>query len=911
MSINVAENIEKLAPEIQGIDALQADIHLGDKLAQALGWTSNGATIEQFSPLYETTELLRGVIGNQPAVVFVSGQYSVSRELIDTAALFAYHKSIEWGLVTNSIEITVFNSHWIKDNDWFQLPPIKWNNPRTHIEILEAITPDGLTTGNIENIATRYYEPDKLLLPVDNALVERLDFWRDEALRHTQDIDAIDAKLQTLFAQLFVLRAIEDRNLASDLPNLETTCNQFGEADLSKLEMLFTQAKNKIQSELFDERVFQDFPTFVLGGIIHDLYFPYEFPRREFRYNFSWINADVLGSAYEKYLSTLLVPLPTLSPQLRLFEQPLREVDRVSVQKKSGVYYTPSFLVNYLTESSLDYYFETVDDHMKLPRIADLSCGSGSFLATAVDSLIRRLRSFDEQKNWGRELVDKKCIVGIDNDQRAVTLARLSLWLRLTEEPDPLPLPRLEETIICGDSLSEETFADIPTEYDIVLGNPPFIATGRFPNREQLAAKFQTAQGRFDFSYLFVELAIQTLKENGILGMVVPNRLYRNKGAETIRDILVNNMKLLSLVDFGSTEVFTGTNAYIGTIIAQKKPARLFENSVRVIKVRELPPRFISVRLFEADLSDDVVSTRYLNAFNTPHPPDAASWMLLSPNARQVLVQLENSSETLDTIAGIYQGIKTAANDIFVVEIVSYTNGPLVQIRNQLGEVFLIEETILYPVIYGSDIKRYDIIEPHKYLIYPYHSNSVIPEAELRKQFPHTYAYFSAYQSLLTDRRSIEVPGRRWYELASRRDVSWLQSQKLLIRDLATKPAFALDNTGSTFLIGGTAVVPAEPDLLLPLLGYLNSGIVDWYLRQITPSFRSGFQKFEPQHLRRIPILSEIITQSKLSEEIADLVLNIIESKKIGAENQQKLDEEQIDSLLLEYMGLDIFEIQQ
>lgn len=392
MSITVVENIEKLALEIQNIDTLQADVHLGDKLAQALGWASNGAKIEQFSPLSETIELLRGVIGNQSAALFVSGQSSTSRDLIDTAALFAYHKSIEWGLVTDPIEITVFNSHWIRDNDWFQLPPIKWNNPKTHIEILEAITPNGLTTGRIENIATRYYEPDKLLLPVDNALVERLDFWRDEALRHSRDINAIDAKLQTLFAQLFVLRAIEDRNLASDLPALETTYNQFGEADLSKLEMLFNQAENKIQSELFDERVFHDFPAFVLGGIIRDLYFPHELPRREFRYNFSWISADVLGSAYEKYLSTLLVPLPTLSPQLRLFEQPLREVDRVSVQKKSGVYYTPNFLVNYLTERSLDHYFENLDDQTKLPRIADLSCGSGSFLTAAVDSLIRRLR---------------------------------------------------------------------------------------------------------------------------------------------------------------------------------------------------------------------------------------------------------------------------------------------------------------------------------------------------------------------------------------------------------------------------------------------------------------------------------------------------------------------------------------
>lgn len=483
--------------------------------------------------------------------------------------------------------------------------------------------------------------------------------------------------------------------------------------------------------------------------------------------------------------------------------------------------------------------------------------------------------------------------------------------MRLTEEPDPLPLPHLRETVICGDSLNEKTFADIPTEYDIVLGNPPFIATGRFASREELAAKFQTAQGRFDFSYLFVELAIQTLKENGILGMVVPNRLFRNKGAETIRDILIKNAKMLSLVDFGSTEVFTGTNAYIGTIIAQKSPASMFENSVRVIKVRELPLRFIGVRLFEADLSDAIMSTKYLEAFNASHPHGAASWVLLSPSTRQARILLENSSESLDTIAGIYQGIKTGANDIFVVEIESYTTGPLIQIRNQLGEVFLIEEDILHPVIYGSDIKRYDVIQPNKYLIYPYHSNSVISEAELRNQFPHAHAYFSFYQSLLANRRTITARGHRWYELAWKRDETWLNSKKLLIRDLATKPAFAFDEVGSTYLVGGTAVIPADTDLLLPLLGYLNSSLMDWYLRQITSSFRAGFQKFEPPHLQRIPILTEIINQSKLSEELTDLVLNVLEAKKVEDRGQQYWYEEQIDLLLSKYMKLDLSEIRQ
>jgi hypothetical protein len=67
------------------------------------------------------------------------------------------------------------------------------------------------------------------------------------------------------------------------------------------------KASSQIQSELFDQIDFDIFPPFVLAGIIRDLYTPSHLPISDAEYNFSWIDADVLGRAYEKYLSTLLL----------------------------------------------------------------------------------------------------------------------------------------------------------------------------------------------------------------------------------------------------------------------------------------------------------------------------------------------------------------------------------------------------------------------------------------------------------------------------------------------------------------------------------------------------------------------------------------------------------------------------
>jgi type I restriction-modification system DNA methylase subunit len=210
------------------------------------------------------------------------------------------------------------------------------------------------------------------------------------------------------------------------------------------------------------------------------------------------------------------------------------------------------------------------EDPEFIPRVADFACGSGSFLVEAVSALLRRLRQRDPNHNWARTLIEEKLIVGIDIDARAVAMSRLNLWIRFTEEPNPLPLPSINEVVVEGDSLGEDVWKRLPSSYDVVVGNPPFIATGSVEPRTELARRFQTAHGRFDYAYLFVELAINRLNPGGFLGMVVPNRLFRNRDAGTIRQLLTSEMDLLAIIDFGASEVFAGTSAYIGGVVGKK-----------------------------------------------------------------------------------------------------------------------------------------------------------------------------------------------------------------------------------------------------------------------------------------------------------------------------------------------------
>lgn len=176
-------------------------------LARVLGWTQGQSDIQNVS-IDPKLQLTRGYIGTQPAVVFA---FDTENEVsVNEPALYAYHASIHWGLSFGREGATLFNSHWLRSNEWFRLPFISWSEFERNIDVFDAFRPEKIRSNDIAKIATRFYQPDRILKSVDDVLVERLDYWRAEALRFSSRVEGVDDNLQTLFAQLFVLRTVED-----------------------------------------------------------------------------------------------------------------------------------------------------------------------------------------------------------------------------------------------------------------------------------------------------------------------------------------------------------------------------------------------------------------------------------------------------------------------------------------------------------------------------------------------------------------------------------------------------------------------------------------------------------------------------------------------------------------------------
>jgi hypothetical protein len=847
--------------------------------------------------------------------------------VVDQAAVAAYHAAIEWGVTVSDRGMTIFNSHWERSEDWYRLPEISWDDLERNQKFIEALSPDGVRNGLLDELAIETYPFDHPLLRVDEALVERLGIWRKHALEYAPRAEGLDAELQILFAQLFVLRAVEDRILAPELPALSTVLRGHGVAR-DALASLYSAAQARIEPSLFAMLPPPAIAADILAGLIQDLYWARHLPGRKVRYNFAWLDADVLGNAYEKYVSTEAIERAP-HQQVDIFREQQRTIEERSVRKAGGIYYTPAYLVRALTAEAIDNAMggetngwapmhptppsitaplttvgmeeasQTQDgpdgDGFRLPFIADFACGSGAFLVAAADHLLRKLRAVEPTRAWAHELIAGQHIVGIDVDERAVTITKLNLWIRLTAEPESLPLPALDDVIIHGDSLSDEPWKQLPPGFDVVVGNPPFIKTQGAPDRPDLPERFRTAVGRFDYAYLFAERAATKLRRQGIFSLVVPNRLFRNRDAGAIRDLVSALTDLLVIIDFGSEEVFKGTSSYIGTITARRRSETDPERQlVRVVRVASAKEKFLGAMLTRAIRTEGEVRNDVLYAYDAAHPHGPSPWLLLSPRDQLRRVRLSERSKLLSELALVRQGIRTGANDLFIVAAEALAED-FVRIRNALGESAVVETDILRPVVFGSAIRRYEAVQADRYLIYPYRRGVLLEEVEFRERYPAAWKYLERYRDFLAERASLTKTGR-WYELIRQRESDWLDRPKLVIRDLATESSFAIDDLGGTYLIGGTAVMPQDPAWLWPLLAYLNTRLVSEYLRQSTPAFRGGFQKFEPRHLEGIPIPRRLLRDPDLRQELEDAAWVVVRAQSAGDEEARSHAEARIES---------------
>jgi hypothetical protein len=174
--------------------------------------------------------------------------------------------------------------------------------------------------------------------------------------------------------------------------------------------------------------------------------------------DFRNLGSEELGSVYEALLE-LSPEIDTTAARFAL------KMTAGHERKTSGSYYTPRALIQCLLDSALDPVLDEAARSrdaetaiLKL-KVCDPACGSGHFLVAAAHRIARRLaavRTGDEEpspdslRHALRDVIGR-CIYGVDVNEMAVELCKVSLWLEALEPGKPLSF--LDHRIVCGNSL--------------------------------------------------------------------------------------------------------------------------------------------------------------------------------------------------------------------------------------------------------------------------------------------------------------------------------------------------------------------------------------------------------------------------------------------------------------------------
>jgi len=331
---------------------------------------------------------------------------------------------------------------------------------------------------------------------VDAAFLREIEGWRsalahDLALHNDLNTRQLNYAVQMTIDRIIFLRMAEDRGI-EEYGRLLGLTN--GKGVYGRLCELFREADDRYNSGLFhfrrergrgeepdDLTLTLNVDDEVLRGIVRGLYYP------ESPYEFSVLPVDVLGQVYEQFLGKVI----------RLEDGHTATVEeKPEVRKAGGVYYTPTYIVDYIVEKTVG---KLLEGKRLGPRggasrlkIVDPACGSGSFLIGAYQYLLDWHRDRyveDGPEKWSKVLYEgpggqhhltideKKRILlnnihGVDIDPQAVEVTKLSLLLKVLEGESEASLatqlrmfqeralPDLDDNIKCGNSLIGPDFYD-------------------------------------------------------------------------------------------------------------------------------------------------------------------------------------------------------------------------------------------------------------------------------------------------------------------------------------------------------------------------------------------------------------------------------------------------------------------
>ncbi len=635
------------------------------------------------------------------------------------------------------------------------------------------------------------------------------------------------------------------------------------------------------------------------------------------KYRFgSEISVNILGHIFEKSITAL----EEITAQIQNIDYDKKK----SQQKIDGAFYTPEYITRYIVDNTLgkqcadkkaELNLDTFEEPKNAKRltkkeksyldavyqyrewllnlkILDPACGSGAFLNQTLNFLLAEHKFVDDVRrlyeNEGLGLYDTKATIlknnlyGVDINEGAVDIAKLSLWLSTAEKGEPLTT--LAEKIKVGNSLIpdenvidnafawEEEFPEVFEQggFDVIIGNPPYVKEAINKDAFNGLHNHLCYQGKMDLWYFFGALALELIKEEeGVIGYIAPNNWITNDGASNFRNIILNQGRLISFVDFGDFKVFDTAGIQTMIYIMKKSDnnqnysfeySRVLDKKIKHGDAQLFLEKFFDPRFeyFKTAIEKDIQIDKPINFINTE----------LNIIINKILSKKNfslNSSEIASGIDVLQDFVNKKHKE--VLEGTEIGDGIFNLSENEFISLNLSqkEKSIIKPFYTTKELGRYFGNKINKYWII--YTNSEFKNKENIEPYPNIKAHLDKFKSIFT---SVNKP----YGLHRSRNEKYFQGEKILsLRKCSVRPRFTYVNF-DTYVNRTFMVIQTERINKMYLTGLLNSTLLAFWLKYKGKMQGNNYQ-IDKNPLLNLPIIKP---NKEIQNNVAELVSQIINS---------------------------------
>ncbi|HED8387620.1 class I SAM-dependent DNA methyltransferase [Campylobacter coli] len=436
--------------------------------------------------------------------------------------------------------------------------------------------------------------------------------------------------------------------------------------------------------------------------------------------------------------------------------------------------------------------------------------------------------------------------------------------------------------------------------FDLIIGNPPYIKEAENKELFTNTKKLRTYQGKMDIWYHFVGRGFDILKNNGYLAFIATNNWVTNSGAKKLRNIVLEESQILSLVDFSSFMVFDSASIQTMIMSFQKiKPPKNYEfhfakittqtpiyedalsllknektQNNEILKINLTPKKFIDKTL-------NFTKSDYEELFNK-----IQKYGKFYLEEREVAQGIVYPQENINK-----KSLEILGNNFYLGQGIQKLTNEEVENLNLLKN----EKILLKPIFESDNIQKY-FVKRYNYFWVIY-TNSSFKNPNSMDNYPNLKKHLDKFKKVITS-------DNKPYGLHRARDEKFFTGSPRIValRKCVGEPKFSYVDfdcyVSATFYVIKTQRINVKY-----LTAILNSKLIAFWLKHKGKMQGNNYQ-IDKEPLLNIPIVTINSKNQKIADEFINLVDEILKAKEQDKNaNTQEL-ENKINSLVYKLYNL-------